>query len=185
MIQLRNASLVHFCSSRSVIDEKSVRIVATKKFSKNISSFGRAASYFFVGEPSWKQMAVNEIKSYEYKVEIPFAALEKEKVRFRPVDGVVVYLGSYEGSAKITLAPIDKRAIWGIYALRKIFGNLHAGGLIIWSMINVLFVSLLVTRGNGVVSLEITITSFFVFFIVLMVGSVIDWIKRFIKERRL
>lgn len=106
---LQGKNLIRYASKSIIVDENHVKIPTTDSYEHNITSFFKPVTWFFIEDPTTKNIAKNNISSSEIKIVIPFSNFDSSKILYREFDSVVGYLENYEGQAHIIESDLKSR----------------------------------------------------------------------------
>lgn len=83
-------------------DNNNVYLKTTKSLEANTAVFFRPSVYFFIGEANKEQLKINNIyENKNYAIYVEIKDLDRNKVRIRTYDNVLVYMGRYNGKGII------------------------------------------------------------------------------------
>jgi len=121
--KLNNIYVVRYTSRDVISSGNIIDIAPTVERKGNSSTLYKPAIWFFLDEPSAKDIWKNNIQKSEIKIKIPITALEEDKILIRKSDNALAYLAPYKGEAIIQESdfPIDTS-----FNLRRFYySNIH------------------------------------------------------------
>lgn len=151
--KLDNIYLVRYTSRDVISSGNIIDIAPTVERKGNSSTFYKPAIWFFLDEPSAKDIWKNNIQKPEIKIKIPITALEEDKILIRKYDNALAYLAPYKGEAIIQESDYPINTSFKL--LRFYYSYIHV--LLLYGVL--FFSTLLVSRYITIVLLFIFIIS--------------------------